>query len=83
MIGGAFCILIVRVGLGMTASQMASTYFRSQPGGNSNRSHPLSPIAVSVNRNVRRDDLTITMDEGESGYKIREGESEADLAESV
>jgi len=79
MIGIAFTVLIVRVGLGVTRSQMESTYFRSQP---TNGGHPLGPIvAVSVNRNVQRDDEV--MDEADSGYKYRKGDSDVELGDAA
>ncbi|KZO89952.1 hypothetical protein CALVIDRAFT_558953 [Calocera viscosa TUFC12733] len=75
MIGIAFTVLIVRVGLGVTRSQMESTYYRSQANGG----HPMGPISISVNRNVQRDDQML--DETDSGYKVQKGESEAELAD--
>ncbi|EJU05401.1 hypothetical protein DACRYDRAFT_103887 [Dacryopinax primogenitus] len=75
IIGIAFTVLIVRVGLGATRSQMDSTYFRSQHTGGS---HGLGPIAISVNRNVHPDEAML--DEDHSGYKLG---SDAELAESV
>ncbi|KZT60443.1 hypothetical protein CALCODRAFT_506885 [Calocera cornea HHB12733] len=77
MIGIAFTILIVRVGMGVTRSQMESTYYRSQVNG----SHPMAPIAISVNRKIQQDDQMV--EEGDSGYKIRKGGSDADLVDAA
>ncbi|KZT56687.1 hypothetical protein CALCODRAFT_483815 [Calocera cornea HHB12733] len=54
IIGLAFTMMIVRVGLGLTAGQSSNgvnnSYYNSHPG-----SHPMQPIAIAVNRHVDMD----------------------------